>query len=65
MPALISTHFIYSFLPFRIKDYLPNLCGENYQNENSIISDLWLSLLSSLSSDTQSYTKFLQLKSTN
>ena len=43
----------------------PNACVENYQNKNSIISYLRLSLLSPLSSDTQFYTKFLKLKSTN
>ena len=43
----------------------PNDCVENYQNKNSVISYLPISLLSPLNSDTQSYTKFLQLKSTN
>ena len=40
----------------------PNACVENYQNKNSTISYL---RLSPLSPDTQSYNKFLQLKSTN
>ena len=43
----------------------PNACVENYQNKNSVISYLRLSLLSPLSSDTQPYTKLLQLNPTN
>ena len=38
---------------------------QNYQNKSSVISPLLLSLLSRLSSDAHSYTKFLKLKSTD
>ena len=43
----------------------PVVCVENYRNENSIISYLWLSILSPLGTGTQSYTKSLKLKLTN
>ena len=43
----------------------PVVCVENYRNKNSIISYLWLSLLSPLGTGTQSYTKSLKLKLTN
>ena len=65
MPVLISTN---QYMPFYIVAFNivpPNACLENYRNKNSIISYLRLSSLSPLSLDTQSYTKFLQLKSTN
>ena len=42
-----------------------NACVENYQKNPSIISYLRFSLLSPFNSDARSYTKFLQLKSTN
>ena len=48
-----------------LKIVLKNTCVENYQNKNSIISHIWISLFSPLSSDTQFYTKFFKLKSTN
>ena len=44
---------------------LPNTYVQNYLNKNSIISYFGLSLFPPLSPDAQSYTKFLQLKSTN
>ena len=53
-----------AFLPRRIKVVPPNAFGENYPNKSTIISYLRLALLSSLSSDARSYTKFLKLKST-
>ena len=48
-----------------LKIVSPNASEENYQNKNSIIGYLRLSLVSRFSSDTQFYTKFLKLKSTN
>ena len=55
-------HFYYLVA---LKVVRPNACVQNYQNKNSIISYVRLSLLSPLSSDTQPYTKFLKLKRTN
>ena len=43
----------------------PIVCVENKRNRNFIISYLRLSLLSQLSTDTQSYTESLKLKLTN
>ena len=43
----------------------PIFCAENNRNRNSIISFLRLSLLSPLSTDTQSYTESLKLKLTD
>ena len=56
---------MHAFLPCHVKYCSTNrLCGK-YRNKNSIISYLRLSLLSPLSTDTQSYTKSLKLKLTN
>ena len=52
-----------NFLLVVLKIVPANACEENYRNKNPIINYLRLSLLFPLSSDTQSYTKFLQLKS--
>ena len=52
-----------AFLPHRIVP--PNVCVENCQNKNSIISYLRRYLLSPLSSVKQFYAKFLKLKSTD
>ena len=54
-----------NFYLVALKIVRPNACVENYLNKSFIIIYLRLSLLSPLSSDKQSYTKFLQLKSTN
>ena len=43
----------------------PNAWVKNYWNKSTIIIYLWLFFLSPLSSDKQSYTKFLLLKSTD
>ena len=56
---------MHAFLPCRINIVPPNACVENCRNKNSIVSYLQFSLLCPLRWDTQSYTKFLQLKSTN
>ena len=44
---------------------LPNTYVQNYLNKNSIISYFGLSLFPPLRLGAQSYTKFLQLKSTS
>ena len=53
------------FYLFTLNIVPSNACVESYRNKNFIFSYLRLSLLSPLSLDAQSYTKFLELKSTN
>ena len=59
MPLLIRTNQYIDFYLVTLNIVPPIICVENYPNKNSIISYLRISFLSSLSADTQSYTKSL------
>ena len=66
MPFLIRTNqYMHFYLVTLINIVPPIVCVENKRNRNFIISYLRLSLLSQLSTDTQSYTESLKLKLTN
>ena len=65
MPLLIGTNQYTHFYLVTLNIVPSIVCVENYRNKNSFISYLRLSLLSPLSTDTESYTKSLKLKLTN